>query len=1707
MKHFAQPTTGGPRSVFEVTDSQSANSQRSENRTGTAMVIVLTLMGALLFLGYFFFISVTAERDAAKWFAAQPKQVDPDGGCDIYFDFALQQLLLGPTDDYRHSALYGRKHSLIPNLIGTLDENLRPTDTHPYTGQGIAIRFRDIDTAIGSAADDGIPDNNTFQFDYDRDGTNDFSEIDFIINYSPSANGGTAPASVPDYSPDVDYTYPDINSMFLSHLGKVGYYTNGTNFGWKVAAYIPSFHRPQYLRSGPQSNPIPDDLYSNSTYKNRILTPHQSHDTYNQTADTWPIRRYTYPGGPTFGGADDEHPNPAGTSVNIGYFPFLTESKEGVWSFKPNATDSTLTLPIFRSDEKLNTDTTEYQFDIDNDGVKESLLIDLDFPISEFPNGDKYVPIFAFKIECADGLLNLNAGGNLNETRGFGPTYETPSPSPGPSDIGYRSADVKALEVSTTFQSTSNLGLSISEINISRALYANPGSTAYYTGSLDDILDPHQGMFDFTGTSVNRLQMANMEMARLLFGSPQYDSTRMLIPDSDVIPGRWGEPELLISALAGGSGTYFPGPGLALTDDDADSTTFTSVSVAENNASYFGGGVPFIDPIYTAGGSTVTIPAYVHPLDFNGLGWDYLNNVATGNTRRIEQVSANSPVRWPAYAEKWNHTSTLVTGGVTPYSRAGDPTITGVEATFPLLKNPGFYWLYDESDELLLDPNLRDPVNDRVFDASEMATLHIHNTADFNNVNPSTRIRQLAPFNFGDDNPRADEIRSQFTTDSWDRMEFSWFQDLSGSTSSRSWEYTNNIFPPLYGTAGAKIAAKAGMDPIRPVVRDWLRVEVNHTNSVSNQDYLPQRKLNINKILDDTNFVNTEELEPEFRNLTPHPVFAGSGADGTKPTSSLEMVHSNYPMPAGTDHPFYTPTQVSSNKYVQEWWAQYDRQRLARDIYVLLYTFGAGQPGSDITESAYYTTTQLKEMAQFAVNYVDALDRDDVITKFVYDTNLSNGWSPVSTDVVYGVETQSLTLSESLYIFAQGNDTIDHQATLFDDRNKDHQFLYVELRNSSPFAVPLGTGTWRIRTETVAESPIGTLTFKAAATTKTVGAGENFTIGTHEGDIFVQGTGATRSATFRIDLDYNNDLTTDQDYRALIPYKVEASSPMGANARQDDPLPLLDLDLAHITDRGNGGTTAFFNEASDDPLTANGYLFPPVTTLHSAPQPNIRIILERRRSLTALEELTETENEWIRVDSMLITTRELVLGTNDLTTNPSFIYNNTDGTLGQMTRLESFERREPLTALDDSAIIEPSELTYDGNSNNKLLRHTFGGPTVSYTGSDPSGQPPADPARYHLNNSVDSSTQNEYWQPHFNRDFSSVFELLSIPLFAPNEFLPEHPDPATMSNLRHKGYVNFANSKMDGKHTALSKFTNPDNPDGGLSIGAIDSEDNRWYRIFGLLEVDSTSHGSLRDKLTIPRLPGKLQLNTIRHSNVFGALIDDSHINNTNNGFTNLEDPQETIREWYEQFLLSRDGYDPYWLDQTQTETFKITLPGTPAARPFRSMNYEDTLGNSSTFNTSEAIASLDSIENTLLRTMRYYSDSTFPVPAINGITPQDNQEPLATNRRPLFDAQTRAGFNSKSVDSHTRNRLLSKISNLTTNRSHVFIVWIGVQFHKAEENVDGVVRVGEKYDESIHQSCRGFIVVDRSRLEEAYDPVTRKFDFREFIISRETVQ
>ena len=65
---------------------------------------------------------------------------------------------------------------------------------------------------------------------------------------------------------------------------------------------------------------------------------------------------------------------------------------------------------------------------------------------------------------------------------------------------------------------------------------------------------------------------------------------------------------------------------------------------------------------------------------------------------------------------------------------------------------------------------------------------------------------------------------------------------------------------------------------------------------------------------------------------------------------------------------------------------------MARDIYSLLYFFCGGRDVDASQTPGIYTESRLREMAQFAVNVVDSMDRDNINTLFEYDKNLSDGW-------------------------------------------------------------------------------------------------------------------------------------------------------------------------------------------------------------------------------------------------------------------------------------------------------------------------------------------------------------------------------------------------------------------------------------------------------------------------------------------------------------------------------------------------------------------------------------------------------------------------------------------------------------------------------------------------------------------------------------------
>ncbi len=227
-----------------------------------------------------------------------------------------------------------------------------------------------------------------------------------------------------------------------------------------------------------------------------------------------------------------------------------------------------------------------------------------------------------------------------------------------------------------------------------------------------------------------------------------------------------------------------------------------------------------------------------------------------------------------------------------------------------------------------------------------------------------------------------------------------------------------------------------------------------------------------------------------------------------------------------------------------------------------------------------------------------------------------------------------------------------------------------------------------------------------------------------------------------------------------------------------------------------------------------------------------------------------------------------------------------------------------------------------------------------------------------------------------------------------------------------------------------------------------------------------------------------MNLNGIRHPHVLAGLIDDDYHLDVTDLTNPAGDVLDVSRNWFDELLLSRDGLD---------HISSLPLPGLPQARPFRNLSHIN------------AVDPSQSEQDTILRsTPSAVSDTTLEYYNI-------------FEARTADDLPVNGGTDE--VDYYTRNRLLGKIHNLTTNRSHLFACWIGVEFFEAHQvpvDIDGDGNVdtdGDGIPEALATQVGGragdlpmrrlFCIIDRSRLEEAYDPTTGTFDFRQFIVYR----
>jgi hypothetical protein len=1989
----------------------------THRRGGAALIVVISLLGTLAFLGFLFYSFAAQEVASAEYFSRSetPDVPLPPG---VFWNWSLKQLIVGTDAGLTNSALYGNKHAIIPNMIGPPHSNppgfkmfgtvsgsapgapdltwgagASPFDgdVQPFDGAGITAV---MGTTNGTYLTGSSP--MEFGFDINQDGVYDPATEptwqNFIMNFSPAAdspltggpfslNGTSFSGSTfyRDYEPDAGYTYPDINSLFLGYDTTVRGWRNTDDLGLArdYRVIIPSFFRPQLFptrrgtndeaASTAQGRPVGTndvgfaDLYLANETARQVLRPHVAH-----IASFDPLyRRFVPPPVAASPGELDGDADGDGTFDGIQAksgdrnrvirpFPFLVDldddgnvdrdgdgspdnkyNEMGVW-----------TSPLQGQVTPTNLVNYELDVDADGDGVRDSIWIDLDFPMMTLEDGRQFVPMFAFKVIDADALLNVNAHGNAHglyvrlqdgsikvlTDDGTSP----PLPIVG-STLGTYGVDGLA-EIISFHQS--HLGLSPWEVNLSLALAADlrtplspPGAPDFNPAdpraaqpvsqkTVDDLIatqfelawnygynpGPYPGgpnagpRMPATGPayelntpvaaperrSPSAFGLSNLEALQIINGRRVFDQLRdrRVRENRTQILGRhgdrfkirelyrrlmFGDPDYP-DGLSDGESIPGPQPGGYNLDDDGDSNQL-------GLAAFFGGpgdddidapGIGTMPPNVQRGGGSfyydenlygVQIPPSVHPLDTMGIGSGIYNRDATGMTvpggyltRQLGHGGAFDPTMnpnpsvFPTYLDPaatalsipplnyWHYNGrpqdlgeTDLTG-VRPWRLGLNPPPAAMPTNYLQLNNDLHDFLIDEPNEVILEPELRNPEYDGVFPVHEMEGLHL-TKGDANKIKAPSQLGDLATINLG---RVKEEVRMQtarrLTTDSWDRLEpgQTRFRPLDASTPAfRFFEYNNwngattdfataeETFPPEFDPVGGTAPAGSALDPIRPELRLLLKNERLYSGSVTGDLRYPRKRLNINRILSGEEAAPgpgaidrrafSDEGEPRFRQLTPHPnVTELNELYGPLTAANITippMVHDNEPLnnqPAGAPpfsnldlspqpgDPAPSAADIETLIEAQEWWARYDRQRLARDIYTLLYTLGGGLDGEDVTDPAadpYPLTAttdldgngindNLEAMAQFAVNYVDGLDHDNVITRFEYDVDLSDGWQWTTGGAfVNGVEAQQLTFSEVVWTRTADSSGSNYGNTPWDDDDGHHQFLHIELRSVSPFDVELGNDAWRIvRTEPQVDPSAG-VTQQARVTFQrdpnlvalTVGAGENFTIGASDKNAHP----ATATPELPADFYIRSDMSAP--WECIVPAGTSTETDLSTVN------PRTDLDLVADMLKPSDGSTTYTNYMDyytlDAGTTANGQLVhlvgltTPMTD--DSMTTEFDLVLQRRRHLnnegmlglsndTLSNNLDSPESsDWIEVDRIRVTAN------NFMPNDDADVPNEAEEVIVSQYRLE------PLNAPQDPTMTTSTTPGTGGTHPNHTIADywdTSGAPDNSYRHSNNVDSPSMLPDPTNPMSPAPATTPFTLWQPHPDRDYSSVYELLAVPLYGP-EYLTrrlvydESPVDATPPRLTGEYFDLAAVAPRPALAGRLFMNTDPfgdTDPIAGTGL----EDDNRWYRVLEYLEVPNRAEEAIRERLTrIVRTPGKINLNTLRDEHALAALVDDLFLakftdpngrmtttdpdleplgggSNVNPGLGNLPTYVET-RNWMDELRLARDGIDPvnYFAATADDRTY-IPLPGIPGmvgdptdmateygpegrpqlgAVPFRPLSYVNPL-QALPIDTNGATwdSLIPPTAHTILR------NHVGPVTRDMGAARISRT--LDLEQLQLFEARPTDDIGVDAYDYHTRNRLLAKLANNSTERSNVFVCWIVVEFFEAHQpdpvSNPQIVQVGGKLEGS--PTHRGFFVIDRSRIERAVDQdsITNsgngngrddnfRFDWREFVIHRRTIQ
>ena len=1843
-----------------------------KDRHGSTLVIVIALLGLLAFMGMVFFTFASQDRASSEYFSDAAKTAVPDD--ENLFDWGLRHVLIGPSAQERNSILYSpsQRHSAVKGVFGS--------DIYPHTGAGVTVILDGSGVPIVPGAGPDV-ENPLNMVDSPKawglqpvqnTANNELSRL-FRLRGRESI--------LPE--PDVDYTSPDINTMFVAYRGwairdnaefdQNGNNTfdlsedrngNGTGFDLNITPRyeavpitIPSYFRPQYMKTAGSTRGghfVPTDPNwvttdpLNTTFAARSFRPHPAHKTRNFDSGAI-LPRYL------------------DAAAAAALSPPLAS---GGFSFVPPSSTHPAQDPAVNGELGIFTGShpSVIELDVDNDGfveadgnkTNEGIWLDLDFPVQELIDTSgttrTYVVLHSFTIYDLDSLINTNIHGNLT---GLGRD-------------GTMTALVAGGAFGNQMLSKSNLGLGPNEINPTYALRRDVRTDAQMLLATPPTFQStiptavaDQFIAHFGRLPANAIEQANMELVWLLMGQGKFDASNVL---DDMYPGRWGDVRSLYTALNSKNVADYPRPGRG-DNQTVVASAGSGARFGGNTATAGRGGYDDNQDRFEGEASTALgkYRPFGHPTDFAGGGRHTTNTLSGftglrgttaagggGNALTPDLINLDplNPASWLRY------TGYSLTREVAPATASIDPFraysryIFGTNqiydaATEGLMQTPFFDPLMEDPLEQIFDPSFALRPQDNAFGPQDTFALHMDGgDISSSHETPSRRITELAPFaaeasnrnremlttyssayryvpflhphgsdgrpgrrGIDDDGDglvdEADEIFSaadltdvparwwEFSSDAdgADRLDASGNPGTDGFPDGDG----NSEFPPKFGSTEALGRPYGKNDPFRPQVRRILTVEAGE-----NRGIIGQLPLSINHMLD----VDRTPLTPiegtkeflyfmqrsglKFRGLTEHPS-AHVDADNA---AALDL--------ASTDLPVYDPATNPADKLPayppqtvaqREFWARRDRQQMARDIYVLLYTLGGARKhdpahiadyrrtndpnlaegaafvgavdpndASYADELAYlstpqplYTHRQLRRMAQFAVNLVDAMDTDNIVTKFEYDKNLgpadpggtSGGWElddnpftdadnvdatssaaitenglyPEDSDgrgVVFGVEAQQLALSEVLAIRSKEitTGTQNNAATQYtDDENRD--FLYVELQNMLPMPVDLATdrsidtqpdkAVWRL-VRNKRDSGTSVMNNSGDPSIVIANHADNLVDGGGRFSLSVASDATLTSSAFFVDLGDASTNVFDGVYELVAPDVPGVLDSAAAAATE----PLTDLDLLHMDHIGrfavvNGPfldaapaalpTGAYGGNATFDELRPGSFAANPA-------QAGFDLVLQRRMN-PDLPSLLPSDNPWIEVDRMKVEFKDFELTENG---PPSEVFDNitTPSTpTGQVVAIKSRERIEPLSGStevfnSDAKAATPHRLNTIKGIETALNNDLLGVNSRKIT-----------------NRTLHVSITNpaiafNIWQPHFDRDYASSADLLGLPVFSPYT-LTQH-----IENARLAPYQQIAGdpTRAIDLRSAASLFLMPDFPDVGGNDPLNEARDNRWYRMLQFVEVPSRVHRMLGNYLTLNRMPGKINLNMIRHREVYAGLIDSPflmdvpdtidatpHFTGTPPDLGNsFEDGPFTFPagggspDRWQEFITERDGitrsHDPGVPSRSPAGAAQFLIPGMPNAVPFRSLASRDEFQNP--------------LQSTVFRTLRE--------DLLDGGSP----DPL-TNRNWLEIGTVGAHQTpNRSTTTMEKYQLLGKLQNNTTTVSNCFIVFATAGYFEAKEHTTapniGLVQVGGPLDvdgdgATADDRKRAVFIIDRTEALNAFDAPSGSFDWSQLVRARLNIQ